>query len=138
MKTLDVDSHKGLTSSEAQSRLAKYGPNALEEKKKGQLAVLFTFFWGPIPWMIEAATLMALLVKDFGGFIIITALLVFNGGLGFWQEHQAANALDALKGALAQEAQALRDGKWLTVLANTLVPGDIVRVRCRRSNGTCH
>ena len=129
VKDLNVDLQKGLTSPEAQSRLAKYGPNALEEKKKSQWAVLFAFFWGPIPWMIEAAALMALLVKDFGDFIIITALLVFNAGLGFWQEHQAANALDALKNALAQEAQALRDAKWQTVLAKTLVPGDIVRIR---------
>ncbi|HWU38088.1 MAG TPA: HAD-IC family P-type ATPase, partial [Candidatus Acidoferrum sp.] len=123
------DRPKGLTSSEAQSRLAKYGPNALEEKKKSHWAVLFTFFWGPIPWMIEAAAIMALLVKDFGDFIIITALLVFNAALGFWQEHQASNALDALKSTLAQEAQALRDGKWQTILASTLVPGDIVRIR---------
>jgi H+-transporting ATPase len=79
--------------------------------------------------MIEAAAIMALLVKDLGDFTIITGLLVFNAVLGFWQEHQASNALDALKSALAQEAQALRDAKWQTVLAKTLVPGDIVRIR---------
>jgi H+-transporting ATPase len=56
-------------------------------------------------------------------------MLLFNAVLGFWHERQAADALDALKGALAQEAQALRNGKWGTVLAKTLVAGDIVRIR---------
>jgi H+-transporting ATPase len=72
---------------------------------------------------------MSILVKDLIDFIIIMVMLLFNAVLGFWHERQAASALDALKGALAQEAQALRGGKWLTVLAKTLVPGDIVRIR---------
>ena len=129
IKGLGVDPKTGLTSAEAQSRIAKYGPNALEEKKKNQWAVLFGFFWGPIPWMIEAAAIMSLLVKDFTDFTIITSLLVFNAGLGFWQEHQASNALDALKSALALNATVFRDAKWETVLASTLVPGDVVRLR---------
>jgi H+-transporting ATPase len=62
-------------------------------------------------------------------FAIILVLLLFNAALGFWHERQAASALDALKSALAQEAQALRDGKWQTVFAKNVVPGDIVRIR---------
>jgi H+-transporting ATPase len=77
----------------------------------------------------EAKALMSLLVKDFGDFTIITLLLVFNAVLGFWEEHQASNALAALKGALARKARALRDGKWAEVDAADLVPGDIVRLR---------
>src|SRR5271166_2365088 len=71
LKQLGVDPKAGLSSSEAQKRLGQYGPNALEEKKKSELAVFLGFFWGLIPWMIEAAALMALLVKDFGDFTII-------------------------------------------------------------------
>src|SRR5208337_2423174 len=97
LQQLGVDPKAGLSSSEAQNRLGQYGPNALEEKKKSELAVFLGFFWGPIPWMIEAAAFMALLVKDFGDFTIITLLLVFNAVLGFWEEHQASNALAALK-----------------------------------------
>ena len=110
LKQLGVDPKAGLSTAEAQKRLSQYGPNALEEKKKSELAVFLGFFWGPIPWMIEAAALMALLVKDFGDFTIIALLLVFNAVLGFWEEHQASNALAALKGALARKARALRDG----------------------------
>jgi H+-transporting ATPase len=82
-----------------------------------------------MPWMIEAAAIMSIIVKDLVDFIIIIIMLLFNAVLGFWHERQAASALDALKGALAQEAQAFRNGKWGTVLAKTLVPGDIVRIR---------
>ena len=126
---LSVNPKTGLSDAEAKQRLAKYGPNALEEKKVSPLAMFGKFFWGPMPWMIEAAALMSILVKDWVDFVIILVLLLFNAVLGFWHERQAASALDALKGALAQEAQAIRDGKWQTVLAKTLVPGDIVRIR---------
>jgi H+-transporting ATPase len=100
LRQLEVDPKAGLSNAEAQKRLVQYGPNALEEKKKSELAVFLGFFWGPIPWMIEAAALMALLVRDWGDFTIITALLLFNAALGFYEEHEASNALAALKGPL--------------------------------------
>jgi H+-transporting ATPase len=71
---------------------------------------------------------MALIVGDWGDLTIITSLLLFNALLGFWQEHEASNALDALKNSLALKARVLRGGKWEQVDAQTLVPGDIVRL----------
>lgn len=78
--------------------------------------------------MIEAAALMALIVGDWGDLTIITLLLLFNALLGFWEEHEASNALDALKNSLALKARVLRSGKWEQVDARTLVPGDVVRL----------
>lgn len=63
---LGTDSKTGLNSVELQKRLSKYGPNALPEDKKSALSGLLAYFWGPIPWMIEAAALMALIVGDWG------------------------------------------------------------------------
>jgi H+-transporting ATPase len=128
LENLHVRPEVGLTSFEAQSRLKQYGPNAIEEKRKSALAAFLGYFWGPIPWMIEAAAVMALIVRDWGYFIIITALLVFNAVLGFWEEHVASNALDALKNSLALKARVLRDGKWSEVDAKTLVLGDVIRL----------
>ena len=108
--------------------MKKYGPNALVEKQKSAFAALLAYVWGPMPWMIEAAALMALIIGDWGDFAIITSLLLFNALLGFWEEHAASNALDVLKGSLALKARALRDGNWQQIDARTLVPGDIVRL----------
>src|SRR5262245_12304131 len=112
LQRLGVDPKAGLTASEVQNQLSKYGPNALEETKKSALAAFLAYFWGPIPWMIEGAALMALIVQDWGDLAIITALLLFNALLGFWEEQEASNALDALKSSLALKARALRDGNW--------------------------
>ena len=126
---LGVNKLTGLSTTEAKKRLEQYGLNALVEKKKSLWEKFGKFFWGPMPWMIESAALMSIIVNDWLDFYIIMALLLFNAGLGFWHEHQAENALDALKSALAQEAQAMRDSSWQTVQASSLVPGDLVRVR---------
>jgi len=125
---LGTDAKTGLNPVQLQERLSKYGPNALAEEKKSALSALLIYFWGPIPWMIEAAALMALIVRDWGDFAIIASLLLFNALLGFWEEHEASNALDALKSSLALKARVLRDGKWQQVDAQTLVPGDIIRL----------
>ncbi len=129
LAALSTDPHKGLDAKAAGDRLAKYGPNALEEKKTSAWVLFLRFFWGPIPWMIEAAAVMAAIVHDWGDFTIILALLIFNAVLGFFEEHQASNALQALKNALALKAKVLRDGAWSEIAAKDIVPGDIVRIR---------
>ena len=106
-----ADPNTGLDPAQLQERLSKYGPNALPEEKKSVLSAFLAYFWGPIPWMIEAAGVMALIVGDWGDFTIITSLLLFNALLGFWEEREASNALDALKGSLALKARVLRGGK---------------------------
>jgi H+-transporting ATPase len=118
----------GLTSEEAQARLAKYGINGIVEKEDSQLKKLLRYFTGSIAYMIEAAAVISALLGRWSDFAIITALLFFNAIIGFWQDHKAANALAALKKGLAPEAEVLRDGKWQTVKAELLVPGDIVRL----------
>jgi H+-transporting ATPase len=125
---LGVDPKTGLNPAELEERLNRYGPNALAEKKKSGLSAFLAYFWGPIPWMIEAAAVMAFIVGDWGDFAIITSLLLFNALLGFWEEHEASNALDALKSSLALKARVLREGKWEEVDARNLVPGDIIRL----------
>ncbi len=120
---------EGLTSAEAQLRLDKYGQNALKSDSVGPLKKLLSYFWGPIPWMIESAALLSLIVQDWVDFSIIMVLLIFNAAIGFWEEAKASNALDALKNQMALKARVLRDGSWNEIDAANLVPGDIVRIR---------
>ncbi len=120
---------QGLSQAEAQNRLETYGPNALHEEKSHPLLQFLSYFWGPIPWMIEVAAILSGAVERWGDFYIILFLLLFNAVIGFWEEHEASNALDALKEQLALKARALRDGKWQEVEASDLVPGDVIRIR---------
>jgi H+-transporting ATPase len=127
--TLLNSSPKGLSGSEAESRLTQYGPNVLEEKKDNPLLKFLGYFWGPIPWMIEVAAILSAVVRRWPDLFIIVFLLLFNAVIGFWEEHEASNALDALKEQLALKARVLRDGKWQEIEARDLVPGDVIRVR---------
>ena len=121
-------SAKGLTAGDAEERLKKYGPNAIEAKEEPLWHKLFAYFWGPIPWMIEAAALISLLRADWADFAVVMGLLFYNAAVGFWQDAKAASALAALKKDLALKARVLRDGKWIGVDAATVVPGDIIDV----------
>jgi H+-transporting ATPase len=119
----------GLSQAESQKRLTQYGPNAIEEKKANPLLKFLTYFWGPIPWMIEAAVILSAVARHWPDFGIILLLLVANAVVGFWEEHQAGNAIAALKAKLAIKARVKRDGEWITSPARELVPGDVIRVR---------
>jgi H+-transporting ATPase len=119
----------GLSQAEAQNRLTHYGPNEIEEKKINPFLKFLTYFWGPIPWMIEAAVILSAIAQHWPDFGIILLLLIANAMVGFWEEHQAGDAITALKAKLAIKARVKRDGKWITAEARELVPGDVIRVR---------
>jgi H+-transporting ATPase len=122
-------SPEGLTQAEAQKRLIQYGPNELEEKKTNPILKFLSYFWGPIPWMIEVAVILSGVVRHWPDFFIILLLLVANAVVGFWEEHTADNAIEALKAQLAIKARVIRDGKWINPPARELVPGDVIRMR---------
>ena len=124
-----ASSPDGLSQAEAEKRLAQYGPNEIEEKKTNAFLKFLTYFWGPIPWMIEAAVILSGVARHWPDFAIILLLLLANAVVGFLEEHQAGNAIAALKAKLAIKARVKRDGKWTTPEARELVPGDVIRVR---------
>ncbi|MGA9366120.1 MAG: plasma-membrane proton-efflux P-type ATPase, partial [Steroidobacteraceae bacterium] len=118
-----------MTQAEAAKRLTQYGPNEIEEKKTNPLLKFLSYFWGPIPWMIEAAVILSAVVRHWPNFGIILLLLLANAMVGFWEERQAGNAIAALKAKLASKARVQRDGKWVNPPARELVPGDVIRMR---------
>lgn len=119
----------GLSGAEAKRRLDEIGPNVLAQEHVALWRRLLTYFWGPIPWMIEAAAILSAVNRDWNSFCVIIAMLLINGGIGFWQEKSASDALDALKGQLALKARVRRDGQWQEIDASLLVPGDVLRLR---------
>ena len=119
----------GLSSAEAAKRLTQYGPNEIAEHKTNPLLKFLSYFWGPIPWMIEIAVILSGALRHWADFFIILLLLVANGVVGYTSERQAGNAIDALKAKLAINARVKRDGAWINPPARELVPGDVIRLR---------
>ncbi len=119
----------GISSQEAKNRLQEYGYNEIEEKKKHPIGKFLSYFWGPIPIMIEVAAIISAAISHWDDFWIIIALLSINGIVGFFQERKADNAINLLKQKLAINVRVQRDLKWIEIPAKELVPGDIVRVR---------
>jgi H+-transporting ATPase len=83
LQTKLESSPDGLTQAEAQKRLTQYGPNELEEKKTNLFLKFLSYFWGPIPWMIEIAVILSGIARHWPDFAIILLLLLANAVVGF-------------------------------------------------------
>jgi len=129
LDALKVDAEKGLSSEDVKKRLARYGYNEIEEKEEPLWHRVFRRFWGPIPWMIEAAAILSAVVQKWADFSIVMVMLIINGFLDFYQEHRALNALKALKQQMTTTITVLRDGKYSAISIKELVPGDIIKLR---------
>ncbi len=125
----DTTRSQGLTSDEAARIQAEVGLNELEETEVSPLRKLLSYFWGPIPGMIEVAMVLSALIRRWEDFFIILTLLLLNAAVGFFQERKADSAIAALKKKLALKARVRRDGEWQEIPARLLVPGDLVRIR---------
>ncbi len=123
-----IESH-GLTTEEAERRLREYGPNQVAAEKTHRLLAFLTKFWAPVPWMLEATILLEVLLRKSTEALVISALLIFNALLSFFQEDRAQNALALLRKRLAVTARVLRDARWQSIAAEALVPGDFVHLR---------
>jgi H+-transporting ATPase len=118
----------GLSWAEAERRLKSVGPNAMPDTTVNPLRSALGKFWAPVPWMLEAAIVLEIVLgHDLEGGII-GGLLIFNAGLGLFQEGRAQATVTALKSRLALNASVRRDGKWTTIPAAELVPGDAIKL----------
>nr|NQU92344.1 plasma-membrane proton-efflux P-type ATPase [Bacteroidota bacterium] len=124
-----TSAEKGLGNEDVEERRENYGFNELAEKHVSPFLKFLKNFWGPIPWMIEAAIILSLIDQDWNDVAIIGSLLLINAFIEFFQSHKADNAIAELKKSLASKAKVKRDGTWAEVEARELVPGDIIRMR---------
>ena len=118
----------GLTSQEARSRLARFGPNTMPDASVHPLRMALEKFSTPVAWMLEAAVVLQVIMGSYIEAGIIAALLIFNAALGLFQEGRAQATLAALKSRLALRATVRRDGEWTSVPAAELVSGDVVKL----------
>jgi len=118
----------GLTSTEARSRLEQDGPNAMPDTSVHPLRNALAKFWAPVPWLLEAAIVLELVLDKYLEAAVIASLLIFNAALAYFQEGRAQATLKALRSRLALNASVQRDGVWKTILAEELVRGDLVKL----------
>ncbi|GAB2488528.1 cation-translocating P-type ATPase [Algoriphagus taiwanensis] len=117
----------GLSSQDAQKRLEKFGPNALQEKKKKPAWVLFLGqFKDFMILILAAAAIISGIVGDLTDTIIILVIIVLNAVLGFVQEYRAEKAMDSLKKLTETQTKVFRDGQLVAIPSRDLVPGDVV------------
>ncbi|GAA5795832.1 hypothetical protein HPULCUR_001194 [Helicostylum pulchrum] len=126
---LHTDPSHGLTSTEVEQRRERYGFNELPEKKTNPFLKFFSYFTGPISYLIEISCVIAAVVGDWIDFGIILALLIINAVIGYIEEAKAESALDALRQTLALKTRCWRDNDLKEVDVKDLVPGDVVVLR---------
>ena len=120
-------SPRGLTAQQAGARLARVGPNAVEPAQRAAaLRLLLRQFRSPLVVLLVAAAGIAALVREWTDAGIVLAILLATGALGFAQEFRASVALERLRSRVRTRVRALRDGVEREVLAEEIVPGDVV------------
>lgn len=118
----------GLTSAEARRRLTEQGPNTIKETAERPWRRALGKLWAPVPWMLEAAILLQLVLGEYSEAAVIGFLLLFNTAVGFIQEGRTQTTLDAMRSRLALFASVRRDGAWIRLPVAELVPGDVVQL----------
>jgi Ca2+-transporting ATPase len=118
---------EGLTSSEAASRLEKYGLNKLgDEEPINPLKVFFNQFRNPLIYILFLAAAVTASLGQFKDAFVILVVIGINSVIGSWQELRAEQSLRALQKLSVPKARVLRDGKETEVESASLAPGDVV------------
>nr|MBP6492103.1 HAD-IC family P-type ATPase [Clostridia bacterium] len=133
LEQFGVNSQEGLSSTEAQERLAKYGPNAFQEKKpKTKLQMFLSQLRDPMIYILFGAVVISLFLKEFSDSVIILAVILLNAVIGMVQESKAEKSLEALKKLSSPSALVRRGGHPIEIPASELVVGDIVLLEAGR------
>ncbi|MEY2833427.1 MAG: hypothetical protein RLZZ574_2686, partial [Cyanobacteriota bacterium] len=118
---------QGLSSQEAQQRLIQYGSNNLKQKRQSNtLLLLLNQFKSPIILILIAAAILSSFLRDTIDAVIILAIILISGLLGFWQERGASDAVAKLLALVQVKATVVRNGQSQDIPSEDVVPGDIV------------
>ncbi|PIN90742.1 cation-transporting ATPase [Candidatus Pacearchaeota archaeon CG10_big_fil_rev_8_21_14_0_10_34_76] len=117
----------GLSSEDANARLAHYGKNEIqEEKSKNPIFTFLKQFHSFLIYILIIAALISWFVEHYIDVYVICAIILFNATIGFIQEHRAEKAIKSLKNIIVQYAKVYRNGQLIKISAKEIVPGDIV------------
>ncbi len=120
-------SRMGLSSSEAQARLVRYGPNQLRARPRlSALGLFFNQLKNPLVLILLFATGVSAITGDWVDALIVLLIVLGSSLLGFIQEYSAGNAVERLRARVASKTAVLRDGDRRTIPSQQVVPGDII------------
>ena len=123
-------SNDGLTSEEARSKIERYGPNELRDRKRTSGWMRFVLqFHNPLIYVLVATAVVAGLLQHWVDTGVILGVVIINAIIGFVQESKAEQAIESLKQMLAPLAVVIRDGTKTSLPATELVPGDLVLLK---------
>lgn len=120
---------EGLSHEEAAKRIAQYGFNEITEKKKSPILEFLGRYWGPMPWLLEAAMALSFFLGHILEVAMIFAILSVNAIIGYRHARGSQEAVNLLKRRLAIFVRVLRDDEWVSLPARETVPGDIISVK---------
>ncbi len=124
-----MENIRGLSESQVLDLQKTFGFNELPLNRQSAFRRLLKRMWSPIPWMIEIAAVLSMILGRWDDFIIISILLFVNVFIDYKQESKALNALDILREKLAKKAIVIRDGEFREIDARFLVPGDVIKLK---------
>lgn len=126
---LQTDSARGLTQTEADNRIEKYGKNEIVSKSKKSLAKkIAEQLIDPMVIILIIASILSAITGDAVECIIIIAIVIINAIMSIIQEGRAEDSVEALQKMSSPEAKVIRDGKVKEVKSTEIVPGDIIRL----------
>ncbi|HSW86477.1 MAG TPA: magnesium-translocating P-type ATPase [Rhabdochlamydiaceae bacterium] len=121
---------EGLSNEEAEKRLSQYGPNTLKSPKRWKGLILFVSqFKSPLILLLIGAAILSFFLRDKADSIIIFAIVILSGLLGFFQERGAINSLAKLMQIVESRTSVLRNGKEIDIPHEQIVPGDVLILR---------
>ena len=120
---------EGLSELEVERRLKEYGRNEVASRKRSPILEFLSRFWGPMPWLLELAIALAVFLGHDLEAVIIAILIVTNAIIGYLHSRSSQRSLELLKEKLAVDAVVRRQGRWATINASEVVPGDVAAVQ---------
>jgi len=126
LSTARANDTDGLSSTDASTKLAEFGPNLFRDRQQQSLLLQFlSRFKNPLVILLLVASAISAFTGEITNFVIISVMVLFSVTLDFVQEHRAGKAAESLRHSVSVKARVMRDGKPLDVPVTEVVPGDI-------------
>jgi Mg2+-importing ATPase len=128
LKQFDTPLSEGLSSRQAEERLAKEGYNAITANQVPWWEILVRQFKSAFIYLLLIAAAIVFVIGEYIDAVVILGFVIINAALGFYQEYRSEQALRALQQFISPKARVKRDSQWHTIDSRNLVPGDIIRL----------